>query len=357
MGRRVRVRIVPAALSVAIVLAMAAASYLLLPWREPPSLPTADPPAQPDEVVYASGERLFVAGREYPVSPAPESLALTSGGLYYQAGRTLYLWDDGQSVEVADLGDVQWLQTDAEGRYLGYVDRRHGPMNLSRERIAQVVVVDTTTGEEIVRDATGNGDRWEAEDLPTLYAELPPTILGFDDSHVYASTASAAYYRWDLRSGERERVPEPSFPDVPPPATPNRPGGMVQAFDVRQGRLVLVAHPETAPHSGRLSPDGRHLLYTIVDGPPLVVSLDDEGRVPPGTRPSGFAGAEKGRFMVAGWLDDDRFLGVRWAHPNGLHGRVRVVSCVLGTGSCNAESAWFPQTHRELPVLAVGRYF
>ncbi|MFC6319042.1 hypothetical protein ACFP3Q_02750 [Nocardioides sp. GCM10027113] len=339
------------------MLAGSAASYLVLPWRGAAPLPTAAPPAQPDEVVYASQERLFVPGHQYPISPTPQSLALTSGGLFYLSGGALYLWRDGEAVEVADLGHEQWLQTDADGRYLAFIDRHNGPMNLSRERIAQVVVVDTTTGEEIVRDGTGNGDRWEREDLPTLYAELPPTVLGFDDGHVYASTASDAYYRWDLGTGQRELVPEPSFPDVPPPATPNRPGGMVQAFDVRKGRVVLVPHPEAGSHSGgRLSPDGRHLLYTVVDGPPLVVELDSRGRALPGTRPTEFSGAVTGRFLIGGWLDDDRFLGVRWADPNGRDGRVRVVSCRVDTGSCQAESAWFPAIYEQLPVLALGQY-
>jgi hypothetical protein len=72
---------------------------------------------------------------------------------------------------VAEIGGIGWLSTTFDGRFLAFIDYEHGPRNLGGHRIAEAVVFDTTTGRQLVRDATGNGSRSGTEDLSDLYAE------------------------------------------------------------------------------------------------------------------------------------------------------------------------------------------
>ncbi len=255
-------------------------AYLVLPARGSFDVRTSGSVAGTSEIVYATGDRLFISGDEFAIEPAPDSLALTQGGLYFLADENLHLWEPDGSTQLAAIGGFQPLRTTADGRYLGFVDRRNGPMNLARERIAEFVVIDTRTGREVVRDGVGNGDRWGTDDTGALYSEQPPAFLGFDDRHAYGQTSGRDLYRWHLTTGDRADVPEPEFPDVPPPRTPNAPGGELVSFDRSGKRLVVADHPEAGSYPGRVSPDRRHLAFVIGGDQPAVIRLGLERPAP-----------------------------------------------------------------------------
>ena len=261
-------------------------------------LPVGPPAAAPGELVFATGEELHVGARTYAVRPAPETMVATAGGLYYLADGVLYRWRDGAagSARVAALGGIGWLLTTADGRYLAYVDHEHGPRNLGGHRIAETVVFDTTTGREVVRDSAGNGARTGTEDLSDLYGESTPTVLGFDDDAVYVQTArGGAVLRWDLDTGRRSALGPRERP-----VTENRPDGSRLAYTLGRGPLVSS--------SGDRRP----------------VRLDVGGR----------------QFVLAGWLDDDRFYGL--ALDRAPRPTAEVTVCSVPSGRCVAAGPRVP---------------
>ena len=306
-------------------------------------LPTGQRAAPADVLVFATGEELHVGTRTYSVRPAPETMVGTAGGLFYLAAGALYRWDgpdgDAGATRVAELGGVGWLSTTADGRYLAFVDYEHGPRNLGGHRIAQTVLLDTTTGREVVRDAAGNGARTGTEDLSDLYGEATPTVLGFDQDAVYAQPArGGAVLRWDLRTGRRSALP----PDRRP-VTENRPGGPLVDFDLVRGVPHETPGAAVGAYAGRRSPDGRRLAYTLA-GRPLVHAAGDPApaRLEVGGR----------HFVLAGWLDDDRLYGL--AVDEAPPSTARVVVCSATSRRCAGTGPQVPAEDGALPVFATG---
>jgi hypothetical protein len=294
-------------------------------------------------LVFAAGEELHVGPATYRIRPAPQTMVSTAGGLYYLAHGVLHRWDaeDQRSVRVADVGGVGWLSTTADGRYLALVDYEHGPRNLRGQRIAEVVVWDTSTGRQVVRDATGNGARAGSEDLGDLYGESTPTVLGFDDDAVYAQAAhGGAVLRWDLGTGHRSVLADEGYP-----VTENRPGGPLVDFDLVHGLPRETSGAAVGAYAGRRSPDGRRLAYTLT-GRPLVHSTGDRTpeELPVGGR----------HFVLAGWLDADRFYGLALDETERATAQVTV--CSVPALRCDPASRPVPAEDGTLPVFTTGDF-
>jgi hypothetical protein len=305
-------------------------------------LPTGQPVASPAQVVFATGEELHIASRTYPIRPAPQTMVSTAGGLYYLTNGVLYGWspDHDESTRVADIGGIGWLSTTADGRYLAFVDFEHGPRNAHGSRIAEVVVFDTSSGRQLVRDATGNGSRTSTEDLSDLYGESTPTVLGFDDDAVYAQTAhGGAISRWDLDTGQRSDLSDQDYP-----ITENRPGGPLVDFDLVHGVPRETPGVGVGAYAGRRSPDGTRLAYTLV-GRPVVHTTGD--REPVEIRIGGR------HFVLAGWLDDDRFYGLG---VDETAGTAQVMVCSAPAARCRPASPPVPAEEGRLPVLTIGDF-
>lgn len=335
-----------AAVATLLIIAAAFVPYRFLPLRGAYDLPKSTEIGKGGDVVYATGERLYISTIEHEISPAPDSIALTSGGLYFLANGVLYLWDREGSRKVADTGE-RWLQTTADGRYLGFIDRRQGSLNLARQRIAQTVVFDTTTGKEVVRDEAGNGDRWEGEDLSLLYSESPPTFLGFDHQYAYASTASGDNYGWDLVTGERTNLGDEGFPE-----TPNRPGGAFYNFDMVKGVPVRGEPEMGGSYSGRLSPDGTRVVYTS-SGIPTIFSV---ARAAAASEPVEFP-FDKTQMVLVGWLDDEEFLGMGVtgsASGEVRNDMVQMMTCAVASLTCRNVGEPVTATEESLPVTPFG---
>lgn len=363
-GRSGARRVAWVGLALLTVVALGAAGWVGWPVRWAYQLPVGEPLAV--EVVHATGTTLLVDGRRFTARPAPESLAVTHGGLFYLSDGVLYRWSRGGSERVADVGAGS-LKATADGRYLAFIDREHGPLNLMRHRVAQTVVVDTATGAEVVRDTAGNGDRWAVEDLADLYPEAEPKVLGFDEEAVYAVTAQGNdVYRWDLSSGARSNLGDQAHP-----ATPNRPGGERVLFDLHDG-AARVSGPEVEGRfsgrrfSGRASPSGDRVVHVDGRGDVVVRRLLEraqEASAAPGGRSEGeavrFSAARGSRFVLGGWLDEDRFVAVlkRSAAPGGgeaSEGSVDVVTCEVSTRTCRSRDGFSRVRNGRLPVLPFG---
>jgi hypothetical protein len=306
-------------------------------------LPTGQRAASAAAVVFATGEELQIGARTYPIKPAPQTMVDTAGGVYYLTHGVLYRWDRDRdrSLRVADIGGIGWLSTTFDGRFLAFVDYEHGPRNLGGHRIAEAVVFDTTTGRQLVRDATGNGSRSGTEDLSDLYAESPPTILGFDDDAVYAQTAKGgAIARWDLETGHRSDLGDTEYP-----VTENRPGGPLVDFDLVHGVPRETPAATGGAYAGRRSPDGRRVAYTLV-GRPVVYTAGDR-------KPLRLS-VEGRQFVLAGWLDEDRFYGL--AVDESKRATAQVMVCAVTASRCTAASRPVPAEDGTLPVFTTGDF-
>jgi hypothetical protein len=93
---------------------------------------------------------------------------------------------------------VARIRVSADGRYLGFVDRNHGPAATGEPQVAAAVVYDTTTGQPLLRSYAGMGEG-EA-DLEATYAAHPPVALGFRD-HAFLARTAHERYRYPLDGG------------------------------------------------------------------------------------------------------------------------------------------------------------
>ena len=260
----------------------------LLDHGEVPVGPRAAPP---DALVYAVGRDLVVDGERHTLEREADSLVSTEGGIYYLSYATLWRWSPEGDEKVTDLGGVGDLKTTADGRYLGFVDYEHGPWTLRGGHVAEAVVVDTASGETVLRDTTGNGSR--TDDVEDAYAEVAPAVLGFDDGHVFTrGGVSVETARVDL---DGDLVVD--WQDRPVVADDSA-GGTPVGVTVEDGRAevddsVLDRLP------GRASPDGGLVLFED-EG---VVSLVDADGGAPERVVTGSAYTS-----VGGWLDDATFV-------------------------------------------------
>ena len=309
----------------------------------PYDLPTGQRAASAPVVVFATGEQLHVGTRTYPIVPAPQTMVDTAGGLYYLAHGVLYRWNDdhGESTRVADSGGIGGLSTTADGRYLAFVDYEHGPRNARGHRIAETVVFDTTTGRQLVRDGRGNGAPSGTDDLSDLYGDSTPTVLGFDDEAVYAQTAKgSAIARWDLGTGQRSDLSDREYP-----VTENQPGGPLVDFNLVRGVPREAPGEAGGAYAGRRSPDGRRLAYTLVRRPVVYTVGDRKPRE---------LSVDGRHFVLAGWLDADRFYGLAVAETNPSTAQVMV--CSVTSSRCAAAGRPVPAEHGALPVFTTGDF-
>ena len=290
----------------------------------PYDLLTAGPVAESGELVYAAGQALHVGDETHTLTPAPDGMVTTAGGLYYRADEVLFLWDGKKSERVADIGggSLSTLFTTTSGRYLGFIDFEHGPTNSADEHVGEAVVFDTVTGKQIIRDHTGNGDPSD-DDLADLYSEDPPTFMGFDDKHAYVRTPSGGFVSYDLATGEAH--PTKVFPEAN-----DRPDGQQIGFEMDKQGAREYSDGMGAPMSGRLSFDSKYVAFAVPAGPFVFT-------YPEGT-PRALAFAEA-QFVVAGWLDEDTFLGTGYREDaEGVPSTAAVYTCELDTLSCKQVS-------------------
>lgn len=153
--------------------------------------------------VKVADNRITVGTKVVDVSPLrADSAVSTRGGVYFlNAGELWFLSADGAGS--TGFTGLTRLVVSGNGRFLGLVDRNHGPAVRGGAPVAAVVVYDTETGRVKLRSYAGMG-RASAK-LSTAYAATPPVATGFDGSALVAITPSGTW-RYPLDGADPTRV-------------------------------------------------------------------------------------------------------------------------------------------------------
>lgn len=202
--------------------------------------PSGEPAVDTSGLVYALDDTVHLGDDStLEVGKKVEHFVLAGAGVYFTAGGhdaggdasyyvdpLYYSTGDGKAREVA--ADASDLTASADGRYLMYMDMGSGKKDGFGTPQAVVVVVDTTTAEEVARTTEGMGDPDSDDDLADLYEDAEPGLEGI--------TADTAYYQ-----GARDDV----------------------AIDLATGKTSIRGDDDQPPSfDGLRSPDGR---WTIED--------------------------------------------------------------------------------------------
>lgn len=291
--------------------------------------------------VSQDGDRatLHRGERELPLPSYVEELAPTAYGylVRHRTGPGLdapsrLVLVDGDDIEVLP-GDPSGARVSPDGRHVGWIDHE-GPRRVGY-RLAEAVVVDLATGEEVLRDHDDMGG-WFDQDL---YGNQWPTFLGFDaDGAAYWETAEAdddgtrvrrlepASGEVDVVEGDAERVLRTRVLD---PAT-----GVATGVD-EDGRHT----PGGGGQLGFVSADGRWCFRSDAYGPLPVTECVSGARATPDYP------ARSRRF--AGWTEDPDEFWVLATDGVGLQSfmppdepdesRGVLARCRLPSGACTVE--------------------
>ena len=127
--------------------------------------------------------------------------------------------------------------------------------------------------------------------------------------------------------------------------TENRPAGPLVDLDLVGGLPRERPGEGAGAYTGRRSPDGSRLAYTLRARPARVllgdrrpVRLDVGGR----------------QFVLAGWLDDDRLYGL--ALDRAPRPTAEVTVCSVPSWRCVAAGPRVPAEDGALPVFATGDF-
>lgn len=319
-----------------------------------PTNPVAEPRFDKQQVAWAHLRTLHYGDQEFTLPRAVRGLAVSDYGFFLDLsedggidGPTRWGFYDGTSWLPLGGDPVGRVVVSADGRYAAWIDR-DGPERPAGQ-VREVVVADIRRGEAVLKDSSGMGGD-KGDDLGDRYEELPPAVLGFDESstHVYwvDASGSGTRKRASLESGEVEDA-EPEADDDG--FTPEAP--VVDAYLGRE-----VGPPEVsglALSYPRVSPDQR-----------WAVDVSASGRVPAwdlrGERRLRVDYPQRAQYF-GGWLPGGRFYVVttkRRVESYSLTGpdptRGRVAVCTLPTGSCE-QGARVPGL-RDLVLPGVGSF-
>lgn len=163
----------------------------------------------PGTLVWAQRSTVHVGDQTYDVGPQViRSMDWTPYGLYLEMtndpGEGPYdvFFFDGETL--APVPDVYSdLITTADGELAAWIDRS-GPESPAGP-VAQVVVVDTRTGDQVFASSEGMGGE-KGDDLADLYEELPPAVVDLThDRLVWRNSAGGgAWVTTDLATEQSE---------------------------------------------------------------------------------------------------------------------------------------------------------
>jgi len=157
-------------------------------------------PVPPVEV---ADNRITIGDRTVDVAPLrADSAVSTRGGVYFlNAGELWFLAEHG--ARSTGFTGLTGVVVSANGRYLGLVDRNHGPASHGGASVAAAVAYDTKTGEARLRSYAGMGHAGAR--LTKVYADHPPTATAFEGNALVANTPSGTW-RYPLDGSDPTRV-------------------------------------------------------------------------------------------------------------------------------------------------------
>jgi hypothetical protein len=179
------------------------------PGRSTASWPTTSTPVATDGPVWASGSTVHLPdGSTIDTGDRPAGSYVVAGaGVWFASAEPAELGlNELPELRVATADGVEDLDvhpgigsltTSADGRWLAFIDRLDGGAGA-----AEAVVVDLTTGEEVVRSGEGLlPSETEGADWTDLYEDAPVGILGVVDGTAYVQGLNTLVTH-DLPSGE-----------------------------------------------------------------------------------------------------------------------------------------------------------
>lgn len=304
----------------------------------PFTLPVGAPAFDPRAPAWSVGGTLHVGERTLELDPAPAAFVVTRGGVHYLADGSLWFSDGGPARLVARVNTTR-LNLSPDGRHLGLMDRAHGPEDASGTHLATPVVLDATTGDQVLRVPAA--EDLDDLDLEDLYEDAEPVFLGLDAEAAYVvDPVAGGTFRLPLDGAE----PETMRPAQVPGLVGER-GIAVPLRAAPGGRMRIVQHSQQSYLDGWLSPGGdavvvaertRGTWYDPADGTAHAVDTGDRF------------------FYLGGWVDDRTFYGAASARgsASGPAGRTVVVTCTLGERRCDPVGTEFGLPDR--PTLLFG---
>jgi hypothetical protein len=329
--------------------ALGVAAVPVWSWLQPrPHLQSAAaaaaPPFAQARPVWALDGTVHYGGRSFDVGPGVISAVTpASYGMFLVIGPRHSLEFGGRSfytngrTTVRVPGDPSEIKVSPDGRYAAWADY-HGPRRLFG-RIAQVVVIDLSSGRTVFHDSEGMGGAFDTNPSDR-YEETPPTVLGFDDRHVYWSDAFDATHSWPISGGDPQRVRRRD----------------VHVRDRTLGAPVVLVHGrvEVDPPVGYdavTSPDGRSAVVSSGYRPTLT-DLRSHRSTP-------LRGLDRS-WTFGGWLPDSSFYALTddlrrdLEPPPHPRRRGRLVRCQPATGSCATLSRVPSAGYVVLPGTSLG---
>lgn len=267
------------------------------------SWPPSTDPVDRSGLVYATGDTVHLGdGSTIGTDSAIEQFVLAGDGVFYvpasdegTTGPLLLATPDGVTDTGAEA-ESRSLTPSPDGRYLAFIDLTTGEQDSFGTPVAEAVVVDLATGEEVVRSADGMGDPTGDDDLRDLYEDASgPEVMAVTEDTAYVATPDGVR-SYDLATGERERVGAPGEDLRDEPWYPHDPD--------------------------RTNPAGTWTIEDHLDGPPTLVPTDGGRAV--------VTSADYESWQVFDWVDDETAYGFG-TDDNVLH---VLITCTLPTGRC-----------------------
>lgn len=271
--------------------------------------PTTSAPVATDGLVWAAGSDVHLAdGSVVELDQPAGSYVVAGPGVFYvnadpDGAPFLLATPDGEVVETNVDPYVPSVQTSLDGHWLAFLDQPEGE-NGPRE----AVVIDTTTGAEVVRSSEGlvPGDTTDV-DWADLYEDSPVDMAGVVDDTAYVPGLDETL-AYDLPTGESAVVDEPvRRVDDPPYANPSGTWQVpVQDFG---------AVPVLDPASG-------------TSGASVTTYFEEDPSAPPPLP----GDPDLGAWTLFGWLDDRTAVGLTsTTDPRPVP---VIVTCAVASGAC-----------------------
>ena len=178
------------------------------PAGSPASWPTTSTPVATDGLIWASGSTVHLPdGSTIDTGDLAGAYVVAGAGVWFASadpdereGNALPELRIATADGVQDLGvhpAIGSLTTSADERWLAFIDRLEEGAGA-----AEAVVVDLTTGEEVVRSSEGLlPSETEGADWTDLYEDAPVGMLGVVDGTAYVQGLNA-FVSHDLSTGE-----------------------------------------------------------------------------------------------------------------------------------------------------------
>ena len=288
----------------------------------PFELPVGPTEWEADAPAWLHDGVLHVGDREVELGDRVTTFVLGPTGAYWISGQLLMFTSaEGETQEVRDLQSTS-VAISPDRSTLAILDGSHGPTDDYGTHVLQVVAFDTRTGEQLYRspDEEPEGD----PDLADLYEETSPHVEVSDEHVFFEGTVI------DLADGTVTKEDESHA------ETLTRYGYPVVLEGTGRHREVVEF---SRRGNGMLSPDRSTIFDMQAMWPAGAVVYDAD------TGAQAELDAPWDHFVLAGWSDEDTFLGIaQRVQPDGA-GPTRanqVATCELRGLACTPASPVLP---------------